>query len=70
MVCSFSVKSTEKKKLADGSVYCSATHAKPVHDVTEADCQTQNGGTHGSVFLQFSSVKFYKLDGKLTEKLF
>ena len=47
----------KKSKAEEGLVHdvinTSATHADLVHDVTDADCQAQNGHYHGRVYATF-----------------
>lgn len=47
-------------------IYTCVSHAGLVNDVTETDCRTKNGGSHGNVFITFKMLNFDKLDLKLT----
>ena len=47
-----------RKRLARDVPDTFATHAGRINDMTDTDCQRQNGSTHGFVFLQLSDVSF------------
>ena len=45
----------------------SDTAAGLVHDVTDTDCQSQNGSAHGHVFFDFRMSILSKVDHKSTD---
>lgn len=47
----------------------SATRASFVHDITDTQCQKQNGSSHGCLSANFKYRFFYKLENKLTKKV-
>ena len=51
LVCSLPMRSG--KRLAYDVFDTSINHADLVHDVTDTDCRSQNGTTHGCVFVTF-----------------
>ena len=61
LVHSLLMKSRRRKKACD-VLYACATHASLVHDVTDTDCQTQNGGAYGCMYHNdFETLIFNKV---------
>ena len=53
------------ERLAHDIVYASATHASPVHEVTDTDSQMQNVSAYGRI-CSFESLIFNEPEHKLT----
>ena len=54
----FTIEDQKKKKIVRDVIYASATLMpaeayKPVHDVTDTDCQIQNGSPYSCIFATF-----------------
>ena len=58
-----------KKKLAVDVIDTSVTHFDLVRDITDTDCQTQNGSAHVRIFETFKRYSFNKPGNNLTAKM-